>query len=133
MNENIVIQKTFHNWQYFYRKINGKIPTIFPSKVDIWRDFSLQWWKDWSFLGSYFFQPCSIWLHGNNHLRWFNNKDDHLLCVDKHTDKLHVWAAISIFGKVNLFIFKENLNSARYSHILLIHLIPYANMPYKLN
>ena len=39
-------------------------------------------------------------------------------------------AAISIFGKVNLFIFKENLITARYSHILRAQLIPYANFQF---
>ena len=72
---------------------------------------SLMFWGECIFL-----DECSIWFHDNNHLGWFNNKDDDPLCVDKHTGKLHVWAASSIFGKVNLFIFKENLLCLVFAH-----------------
>jgi len=74
-----------------------------------------------------FSDECSFWLNDNDHEGWFHNDADNPLSMDKHSGKIHAFAAISCLGKINLFTFKDNLNSERFATILRQQLIPQAN------
>ena len=50
--------------------------------------------------------------------------------MDKHSGKIHVWVAITIFGKLSIRTFRENSNSERSSNIIKEYLIPPANLMY---
>ena len=49
----------------------------------------------------------------------------------KHPLKLHVWAAICVYGKVGMFSFTENMDRYLYRKILNDHLYANANRIYK--
>jgi len=74
-----------------------------------------------------FADECSIWLNDNGHQGWFHKDANHPLSLDKHSGKIQVFAAISCLGKITIHTFRGNLNSARFSEILLKRLIPDAN------
>jgi hypothetical protein len=84
---------------------------------------TFRWWGEVVFA-----DETSIWLNDNGHDGWFHNDHDHPLSMDKHSGKIHVWAAITIFGKLSVLTFRENLNSSGYSQILRQYLIPAANL-----
>jgi DDE superfamily endonuclease/Transposase len=77
-----------------------------------------------------FTDETSIWLNDNGHEGWFNNQNDHPLSFDKHSGKLHVWGAVTIFGKLTMRVFRDNFNSLRYLDILKNVLTPAANSLY---
>ena len=91
------------------------------------------WWantmRSFRYWGEVVFtDETSIWLNDNGHDGWFHKDHDHPLSMDKHCGKIHVWGSITVFGKLSMVTFRENLNSERYSKILRENLIPAANL-----
>ena len=78
-----------------------------------------------------FTDECSIWQGLKTIKRWYNEN----LGVDydvtyKHGKKLNIWAAISSTGIKEIHVFKENMDTDKYIHILRSNLLTIYNPEY---
>lgn len=71
-----------------------------------------------------FTDECSIWLN-ETEICWQQKGEREPLECQSHPKKVHIWAAISVVGKVSFFVFTKNLNSKGYVEILKNRLLPY--------
>jgi len=68
--------------------------------------------------------------YDNNRLGWLHNDSIHPLSVDKHSGKIQVFGAFTVFGKLCIKTFHGNMDSAMYRDIVREDLIPNASFPY---
>ena len=76
-----------------------------------------------------FSDETTIQLFRNTCLAWSRDKTPVTPMV-KHSLKVHVWAAISVYGKVGMFTFVENMDRHLYRKILKDHLYTNADRLY---
>jgi len=61
--------------------------------------------------------------YDNNRLGWLHNDSIHPLSVDKHSGKIQVFGAFTVFGKLCIKTFHGNMDSAMYRDIVRQDLI----------
>ena len=75
-----------------------------------------------------FTDSSSVWLFDNNHQGWFHKDSKNEMSIDNHSDKIHVWGAVSMtYSKITLVTFRQNLDSNLLLTILQEDLLPEAN------
>lgn len=113
-----LIEAGFH-----YGKATNKEPLNQEKQVSrlIW---AVEWfWFDF-FEYVVYTDEAGFWLKDNNGKGWFrrHQKDDHR---DFSTnEKLNVWVAVSMLGKIGIYIYEENLDQTVYLGVLQQALLP---------
>jgi transposase len=107
--------------------------SILPKRVPLLtqrhKDIRLQWARehlDYDWQKVVFSDETSIQMFRNTCLAWSKGGRPVAPMV-KHPFKVHVWAAVSVHGKVGIHLFTENLDRHLYRQILNDHLYNNAN------
>jgi transposase len=105
--------------------IPRRVPLLTPKA----KNDRLEWAHDhmhYNWRKVIFSDETTIQMFRNTVLAWSRNAQPVAPMV-KHPFKIHVWAAISIKGKIGMHMFKENLDRHLYRQILNDHLYDNAN------
>jgi transposase len=78
--------------------------------------------RDWTSV--IFSDEASIWLHEITGRMWVRRRQDAFKPAPTHSQKLHIWAGISIYGPIGLCVFEGILTAERYIQILEDNLLP---------
>jgi transposase len=74
-----------------------------------------------------FADETSIWLGGMWTKFWLRDEDERTFECEAHPEKVHVWAAISLKGKIGIEVFVDNLTADRLVTIYESSLLKAAN------
>jgi len=84
--------------------------------------------------GDYIFSDeATFWMEDYSGRIWLKEGEEWLHGKVKHPYKIHIWAAISIYGKTEIHIFSDNMNSEKYINILKSDFISFYNQIKKRN
>lgn len=74
-----------------------------------------------------FSDEATIWMEDYSGKIWMKEGEECLFQKVKHPYKIHIWAAISRYGKTEIHIFTGNMNSKKYISILESDLVSFYN------
>ena len=108
------------------------LPKRVPLLTQKAKEIRLKWARDhrrYNWHNVVFSDETTIQLFRNTCLAWSRDKTP-VTPIIKHSLKVHVWAAISVYGEVGMFTFVENMDCHLYRKILKDHLYTNADRLY---
>ena len=114
---------------YRYKKIQNKEPLTNEQKI-----LRLQWCAEWGNFDGFdeviFTDETGYWLNDTKGKGWVPKGTVVAPTEIRSREKVNIYGAISMAGKVTIHVYRENLNSTKYEEILKNELIPAAQELY---
>jgi len=90
----------------------------------------LKWCRNWQDSDKFdeviFTDEAGIWLNDNKGKGWFPSGKPFIECEVESREKINIWGAISLAGKVGIYTFRDNFNAGTFEDVLRQVLVPVA-------